>query len=166
MSNNNTQFSTFCVRFSHPFFVRDRCDMAAVPSIGKSHIQCSFSIQLRHKTFVIIRILSLVVSHDFRLTFLKSGFRYNAIKRISSLVASNASQSYSAHVRYKDKRINTCCYSRFNKVLFPYSVQIRCMLFAYKRISSLGPSHDPSAYFAEIGSRSQNYNFARGFVWV
>jgi len=28
------------------------------------------------------------------------------------------------------------------------------MLFAYKRISSLGPSHDPSAYMAEIGSRS------------
>jgi len=27
-------------------------------------------------------------------------------------------------------------------------------LFAYKRISSLGPSHDPSAYMAEIGSRS------------
>jgi len=28
------------------------------------------------------------------------------------------------------------------------------VLFAYKRISSLGPSHDPSAYMAEIGSRS------------
>jgi len=28
------------------------------------------------------------------------------------------------------------------------------MLFAYKRISSLGPSHDPSAYMAEIGCRS------------
>jgi len=27
-------------------------------------------------------------------------------------------------------------------------------MFAYKRISSLGPSHDPSAYLAEIGSRS------------
>jgi len=27
-------------------------------------------------------------------------------------------------------------------------------MFAYKRISSLGPSHDPSAYMAEIGSRS------------
>jgi len=28
------------------------------------------------------------------------------------------------------------------------------VLFAYKRISSLGPSHDPSAYMAGIGSRS------------
>jgi len=28
------------------------------------------------------------------------------------------------------------------------------VLFAYKRISSLGTSHDPSAYMAEIGSRS------------
>ena len=28
------------------------------------------------------------------------------------------------------------------------------MLFAYKRISSLGPSLDPSAYMAEIGCRS------------
>jgi len=28
------------------------------------------------------------------------------------------------------------------------------VLFAYKRISSLGPSHDPSAYMTEIGSRS------------
>jgi len=28
------------------------------------------------------------------------------------------------------------------------------MLFAYKRISSLGPSHDPSAYMAGTGSRS------------
>jgi len=27
------------------------------------------------------------------------------------------------------------------------------MLFANKRISSLGPSHDPSAYMAEIGCR-------------
>jgi len=27
-------------------------------------------------------------------------------------------------------------------------------LFAYKRISSLGPSHDPSAYMAEIGGMS------------
>jgi len=28
------------------------------------------------------------------------------------------------------------------------------MLFAYKRISSLGPSHDPSAYMAQTGRRS------------
>jgi len=28
------------------------------------------------------------------------------------------------------------------------------MLFAYKRISSLGPSHDPSAYMPAIGCRS------------
>ena len=28
------------------------------------------------------------------------------------------------------------------------------MLFAYKRIASLGPSHDPSAYMAEAGCRS------------
>jgi len=28
------------------------------------------------------------------------------------------------------------------------------MLFAYKRISSLGPSHDPSAYMADTGRRS------------
>jgi len=28
------------------------------------------------------------------------------------------------------------------------------VLYAYKRILSLGPSHDPSAYMAEIGSRS------------
>jgi len=28
------------------------------------------------------------------------------------------------------------------------------MLFAHKRISSLGPSHDPSAYMAERGCRS------------
>jgi len=28
------------------------------------------------------------------------------------------------------------------------------MLFTYKRISSLGPSHDPSSFMAEIGSRS------------
>jgi len=29
-------------------------------------------------------------------------------------------------------------------------------MFAYKRISSLGPSHDPSAYIAAIGCRSSN----------
>ena len=28
------------------------------------------------------------------------------------------------------------------------------MMFEYKRISSLGPSHDPSAYIAETGFRS------------
>ena len=28
-------------------------------------------------------------------------------------------------------------------------------MFAYKLISSLGPSHDPSPYMAEIGSRSR-----------
>ena len=39
------------------------------------------------------------LTHVFRLTFIKSGFRQNAIKRISSLVVSNASQSYSAHIR-------------------------------------------------------------------
>jgi len=31
------------------------------------------------------------------------------------------------------------------------------MLFAYKRISSLGPSHDPSSYMADTGSRSCSY---------
>jgi hypothetical protein len=31
------------------------------------------------------------------------------------------------------------------------SVQLRCNAMAYKRISSLGLSHDPSPYLAEIG---------------
>jgi len=82
--------------------------------IGESHVCSSFSVQLRQKTFVIIRISSLVESHIFRLTSIKSGFRWNAMKRISLLAASNASNSYSAHIRYKDKTINTCCFSRFN----------------------------------------------------
>ena len=30
------------------------------------------------------------------------------------------------------------------------------MMFEYKRISSLGPSHDPSAYMAETGCRSSS----------
>ena len=36
-------------------------------------------------------------------------------------------------------------------MLVPYSLYVQ---FAYKRISSLDPSHDPSAYMAEIGCRS------------
>jgi len=31
------------------------------------------------------------------------------------------------------------------------------MLFAYKRLSSLGQSHDPSAYMAETGCRSSTH---------
>jgi len=119
MSNTNTLFSSLCVRFFLAFFVTDRCVMAGLPSIGESHVFSSFSVQLRYKTIVIIRISSLVESHVFRLTSIKSGFRWNAIKRISSLVATNASNSYSTHIRYKDKTINTCCFSRFNSSFSP-----------------------------------------------
>jgi len=119
MSNTNTQFSSLCERILHAFFVTDRCIMAGLPSIGESHVFSLFSVHLRHKTFVIIRITSLVESHVFRLTSIKSGFRWNAIIRISSLVASNASNSYSTYIRYKDKRINTCCSSRFKSSFVP-----------------------------------------------
>jgi hypothetical protein len=46
---------TFCVRFFHAFFVTDRFVIAGLPSIGESRVYSSFSVQLRHKTFVIIR---------------------------------------------------------------------------------------------------------------
>jgi len=36
-------------------------------------------------------------------------------------------------------------------MLVSYSLFVQ---FAYKRVLSLGPSHDPSAYMAEIGCRS------------
>ena len=52
------------------------------------------------------------------------------------------------------KRINTCCFSRFNSCFSRIFSKLRCMMFAYKRISSLGPSHDPTAYMAETGRRS------------
>ena len=38
------------------------------------------------------------------------------------------------------------------------------MSFAYKRISSLGTSHDPSAYMAEIVSRSSTHTHTKYFV--
>jgi len=39
-------------------------------------------------------------------------------------------------------------------VLVPYSVQLRSMSIANKRISSLGTSHDQSQYMAGIGSKT------------
>jgi len=63
MPNANTQFSSLSVRFFHAFFVTDRCFMVGLPSVGESHVCSSFSVQLRHKTFVIKRISSSVESH-------------------------------------------------------------------------------------------------------
>jgi len=121
MSNANIQFSSFCVRFFHAFFIADRCVMARLQSVDVRHLCCSFSVQLKHKSFVIIPISSLVETHVFRLTSIKSGFRKNAIKRISSLVAPNVSSSYSARIRNKHKRINTSFYSSFNSSFSPIS---------------------------------------------
>jgi len=49
--------------------------MAGLPSTGECHVCSSFGVQSRRKAFVIIRILSLVESHVFRLTSIKSDFR-------------------------------------------------------------------------------------------
>ena len=119
MSNANIQFSSLCVRFFHAFFVADRCFMARLQSVDVRHVCSSFSVQLRHKAVVIIPVSSFVETHVFRLTYIKSGFRQNAIKRISSLVAPKVSSSYSAHIRNEHKRMNTSCFSRFNTSYCP-----------------------------------------------
>jgi len=75
MSNGNIQFSLLCVRFFPAFFVADRCVMARLPSVDVRHDCNSFSVQLRNKSFLIILISSLVETHVFRLTTIKSDFR-------------------------------------------------------------------------------------------
>jgi len=49
--------------------------MARFLSVDVRHDSCSFSVQLRHKSFVINAISSLVETHVFRLKSIKSGFR-------------------------------------------------------------------------------------------
>ena len=102
------------LRFFYAFFVADRCFMTRLQSVGVRNVCSSFSVQLRHKSFVIISISSLVETHVFRLTSIMYGFRQNAIKHTSPHVAPKVSSSYSAHIRNKHKRINTSCFSRLN----------------------------------------------------
>ena len=79
MSNGNTQFSSICVRFFHAFFVADRFVMARLVDVMQSvdvmNVCGSFSVHLKQESFVIIAISSLVETHVFRLTSIKSGFR-------------------------------------------------------------------------------------------
>jgi len=63
------------VRFFHAFFVADRYVMARLQSVDVRHVCYSFSVQLRHKSFVVIPVSLLVETHVFRLTYIKSGFR-------------------------------------------------------------------------------------------
>jgi len=62
MSNGNTQFSSHCVRFFRAFYVTDKCVMTRLLTVAVSHICSSFSVHLRHKSYVIIPIPSLVES--------------------------------------------------------------------------------------------------------
>ena len=74
MSNGIHNFHHFVCDFSIDAFSTDRCVTTRLPADGVRHVCSSFSVQLRNKSFVIIPNSSLVQTHVFGLTSLKTVF--------------------------------------------------------------------------------------------
>jgi len=76
-----------------------------IPSVALSHVLSTYSQQLSGKSFVIIRIPSLVESNVSRLTSKQFGFGWNAIKQILSFVKLNDSNTQLNYSKRKQKKI-------------------------------------------------------------
>jgi len=153
------QYTNFITRSETSFHALYVTDRLYVKRQNTSSFSCSKSCfssssqQLSFKSFVIIRLSSFVESNVSRLTSVNLDLDSMPLNKYHHMLR----QMFQQHIQQisnavqKNKHIIASVGAI--QVLVHDSVQLRYMSIEYKRISSLGLSHDPNPYLAEIGCR-------------